>query len=77
MYSYAYWDGSGYVKIEGVEANILDTIIKLANNEMLNGDKVGTIQLSQVIHQKAQDMFGQILEHSLKTPYQHIRFQHR
>ena len=27
LYSYAYWDGSGYVKIEGVEANILDTII--------------------------------------------------
>ena len=46
LYSYAYWDGSGYVKIEGVEANILDTIIKLANNEMLNGDKVGTVQLS-------------------------------
>ena len=34
--NYVVWDSSGYVKIESETANILDTIIKLANNEMLN-----------------------------------------
>ncbi len=45
-HSYLYWDGSGYSKVEGVEANLIDTIIKLANYEMMNGDGVGLLSLA-------------------------------
>ena len=44
--NYVVWDSSGYVKIESETANILDTVIKLANAAMLTGDKVGTYQIS-------------------------------
>lgn len=45
-HSYIKWDTSGYMKIEGTTANLIDTIIKLANYEMLNGDKVGTLSVA-------------------------------
>lgn len=44
--SYLYWDSSGYVKIEGATANIIDTIIKVCNYEILQGDKVGRLQIA-------------------------------
>ncbi len=44
--NYVVWDSSGYVKIESETANVLDTVIKLANAAMLTGDKVGTYHIS-------------------------------
>lgn len=45
-HGYLIWDSSGYVKVESETANILDTVIKLANAAMLSGDKVGTYHIS-------------------------------
>ena len=45
-HSYLYWDASGYAKVEGTTANIIDTIIKLANYEMMNGDYVGLLEIA-------------------------------
>lgn len=45
-HSYLKWDTSGYMKIEGTDANLIDTVIKLANYEMFNGDEVGTLRVA-------------------------------
>ena len=41
--SYVKWDSSGYLKIEGVDANLIDTIIAHANYNMMNDDGVGLL----------------------------------
>lgn len=45
-HSYLKWDSSGYAKIESDTANLIDTVIKLANYEMMNGDEVGTLRVA-------------------------------
>tara|TARA_Y100000816_G_C26099306_1_gene582311 strand:- start:365 stop:1504 length:1140 start_codon:yes stop_codon:yes gene_type:complete len=44
--SYVKWDSSGYLKIEGVDANLIDTIIAHANYNMLNDDGVGLLSVA-------------------------------
>ena len=44
--SYVKWDSSGYLKIEGVDANLIDTIIAHANYNMMNDDGVGLLSVA-------------------------------
>ena len=44
--SYIKWDSSGYLKIEGVDANLIDTIIAHANYNMMNDDGVGLLSVA-------------------------------
>ena len=41
--TYVKWDSSGYLKLEGDDANLIDTIIAHANYNMLNDDGVGLL----------------------------------
>tara|TARA_Y100000361_G_C11153482_1_gene342676 strand:+ start:1259 stop:2395 length:1137 start_codon:yes stop_codon:yes gene_type:complete len=44
--SYVKWDSSGYLKIEGLDANLIDTIIAHANYNMMNDDGVGLLSIA-------------------------------
>ncbi len=44
--SYIKWDSSGYLKIEGLDANLIDTIIAHANYNMMNDDGVGLLSVA-------------------------------
>ena len=44
--SYVKWDSSGYLKIEGLDANLIDTIIAHANYNMMNDDGVGLLSVA-------------------------------
>ena len=41
--TYVKWDSSGYLKLEGDDANLIDTIIAHANYNMMNDDGVGLL----------------------------------
>ena len=45
-YGYLIWNSGGYMQIDSDSANIVDTVLKHVNNEMLNGDEVGTYRVS-------------------------------
>ena len=43
---YIIWNSGGYFQIDSDQSNIVDTILKHVNNEMLSGDEVGTYRVS-------------------------------
>ena len=45
-YGYFIWNSGGYFQIDSDQSNIVDTILKHANGEMLSGDEVGTYRVS-------------------------------
>ena len=46
-HGYFVWNSGGYVEIDNDVQNIVDTILKLANTEMLRGDEIGTYRVSE------------------------------